>query len=293
MPSFFSLFRFRTSYFRLHTSDLQESFPLSDLSLSRRLERAEGTANKLFVEVRARLYPESGACWVEAAGAYAMFDGVQSPLTQTFGLGLFEPLSDDDLATLERFFRDRGAPVHHETSPVAGHELVKRLVDRDYHPIEYTSVLYQPIAAKELGAASAGAMEVHPIDPAEHDVWTRTFIEGWSDAADLAGFLDEASRVQAHVPGAHRFLATEEGRPVAAGGLFLHDRVALLAGASTIPSARQRGAQLSLLDARLRFAAAAGCDLAMMGALPGSGSQRNAERNGFRIAYTRVKWMLK
>jgi hypothetical protein len=29
-----------------------------------------------------------------------------------------------------------------------------------------------------------------------------------------------------------------------------------------------------------------------MGALPGSGSQRNAERNGFRIAYTRTKWQL-
>jgi hypothetical protein len=27
-----------------------------------------------------------------------------------------------------------------------------------------------------------------------------------------------------------------------------------------------------------------------MGAQPGSGSQRNAERNGFRIAYTRIKW---
>jgi hypothetical protein len=27
-----------------------------------------------------------------------------------------------------------------------------------------------------------------------------------------------------------------------------------------------------------------------MGALPGSGSQRNAERHGFRIAYTRIKW---
>jgi hypothetical protein len=28
----------------------------------------------------------------------------------------------------------------------------------------------------------------------------------------------------------------------------------------------------------------------MMGALPGSNSQRNAERNGFQIAYTRTKW---
>jgi len=48
-----------------------------------------------------------------------------------------------------------------------------------------------------------------------------------------------------------------------------------------------------LLDARMRHAAAHGCDLALMGAAPGSGSQRNAERHGFRIAYTRVKWRLK
>jgi hypothetical protein len=29
-----------------------------------------------------------------------------------------------------------------------------------------------------------------------------------------------------------------------------------------------------------------------MGADPGSGSQRNAERQGFRIGYTRTKWKL-
>jgi hypothetical protein len=69
--------------------------------------------------------------------------------------------------------------------------------------------------------------------------------------------------------------------------------VALLAGACTIPEARQQGAQLALLDYRLRYAADHGCDLAMMGAQPGSASQRNAERHGFRIAYTRIKWQLK
>jgi hypothetical protein len=30
----------------------------------------------------------------------------------------------------------------------------------------------------------------------------------------------------------------------------------------------------------------------MMCAEPGSSSQRNAERQGFRIAYTRMKWQL-
>jgi hypothetical protein len=64
-----------------------------------------------------------------------------------------------------------------------------------------------------------------------------------------------------------------------------------LAGA--IPESRNLGAQNALLDARLRYAAASGCTLAIMGAAPGSQSQRNAEKNGFRIAYTRTKWQLK
>ena len=72
----------------------------------------------------------------------------------------------------------------------------------------------------------------------------------------------------------------------------MHDRVALLAGASTVPEGRRQGAQLALLDARLQTAVDAGCDLAMMVAAPGSASQRNAERQGFRIAYTRTKWQL-
>ena len=46
------------------------------------------------------------------------------------------------------------------------------------------------------------------------------------------------------------------------------------------------------LESIMRLAAEQGCDLAMMCALPGSASQRNAERHGFRIAYTRIKWQL-
>ena len=75
--------------------------------------------------------------------------------------------------------------------------------------------------------------------------------------------------------------------------LFIYEDVAILAGASTIPEGRRQGAQLALLDARLNYAAEHGCKIAIMGASPGSQSQRNAEKNGFHIAYTRTKWQLK
>jgi hypothetical protein len=80
--------------------------------------------------------------------------------------------------------------------------------------------------------------------------------------------------------------------PIAVGVLCMHEGVARLGGACTLPHYRKQGAQASLLAARLEHAFRAGCDLAMMCARPGSASQRNAERQGFHIAYTRTKWRL-
>jgi GNAT superfamily N-acetyltransferase len=88
-------------------------------------------------------------------------------------------------------------------------------------------------------------------------------------------------------------IAELDGAPVGAAAMCLPGGVVLLAGACTVPEARRRGVQLALLHHRLSMAVDQGCDLAMMGALPGSASQRNAERHGFRVAYTRIKWQLR
>ena len=265
----------------------------SDLSLSRRLERAEGRGCLETVEARAQVSPESGACWVEVAGAYAMFDGVESPLTQTFGLGLFETTSEEDFARIEEFFRERGAPVFHEVSPLADAQTLLLLNERGYQPLEFTSVMFRPIrAALGSGARRDSGVSVRVAGPAEQELWAQTAARGWSEFEGLTDFILGLSRLSAARPGTVSFLAELDGRPVAAGALSICEGVALLAGASTVPEARRRGAQLALLDARLGLAAERGCDIAMMGALPGSASQRNAERHGFRIAYTRAKWRL-
>jgi GNAT superfamily N-acetyltransferase len=74
--------------------------------------------------------------------------------------------------------------------------------------------------------------------------------------------------------------------------LSIHEGVALFGGSSTVPELRRRGLQAALLQERMSYAFEQGCDLAMMVAEAGSNSQRNAERKGFRVAYTRVKWTL-
>lgn len=265
----------------------------ADLALARRLERAEGDANAKFVEAHARLFPESGAAWIEVAGAYAMFDGVASPCTQTFGLGIFETATASTLDEIEAFFRDRGAPVSHDTCPLAGIELAALLSERGYTPIEFSSVMYRPVGNGVNDGRLSERIGVHTIEPGEGDVWAQTMTKGWSEEVpELKESLLELGQISTQREDSVCFLAEIGGQPIACGGLTIHGGVALFAGACTIPEARRQGAQLALLDARLRYAVGVGCDIAMMCAASGSASQRNAERHGFRIAYTRTKWQL-
>ena len=271
-----------------------QPWPFADLALSQRLERAEAQSNMDFVEARAKAFPESRAQHIEVAGAHAMFDGVDSPLTQTFGLGIEQPVSKADLDRIEEFYSGLGAPTFHEVSPLADPSAPALLTERGFEPFEFTSVMFQPLRPNPLpGTRQANSVSAREIRPGESEIWADTFLRGWGEAKEMAEFMTSFSKVSAQKTSGRSFLAELDGRPVAAAGLAIHGGVALLAGASTIPEGRRRGAQNALLEARLSTAARSGCDLAMMCALPGSSSQRNAERHGFRIAYTRIKWRLR
>ena len=268
-------------------------FPFADLALSQRLELTEAAGCRGFVEARARIEPTLAAEWREVGGTFAMFDGPSSPITQTFNLGMVRPVDAAQLDEIEAFYKDRGAPVFHEVSPLADDSARRLLVERGYEVVEYTSVLYRPI---DPGIVLSGSrnprLQVRAMASADLSTWIDTAVAGWSEFAEFLPMMRGLSMVNTQRTDARCYLATLDDDMVATGGLSFHGDVALCAGASTIPAARQQGAQLALLEHRLRDAASAGHTLAMMCARPGSGSQRNAERHGFRVAYTRVKWGL-
>jgi hypothetical protein len=262
-----------------------------DLALSRRLERAEGHACLDFAKARRHLFPDSGTEWMQCAGAFVVFDGVGSPVTQTFCLGLFEDLTPTSLDTIERFFQDRGAKVDHEVSPLAGVAALDLLCARGYRPIEISSVLVRPVEApaSEIGSH----IKVRIIGPEDAQLWAEISARGWAhEHPELMPFMQKFGAIAAAKEQCACFLAELGGQPGAAGALNIHEGVALFTGAATIPEMRRRGLQGALLQERMRYASDHGCDLAMMGAEAGGESQRNAERKGFRIAYTRTKWRL-
>jgi hypothetical protein len=265
---------------------------VSDLYLARRLERQEAVGGARFIEARGRVSPEVGAEWIEVAGTYVMFDGPASPLTQTFGLGLYAEPTPADLDRIEAFFRERASPVCHEVSPLAGVPIADILCVRGYRPIEFTTVMYKALTPETSAADASGGVITRLLVKGEEELWSQVSARGWAEQPEYSEFLLSFGRMVAATEGSLNFFAHLDGTPIATGVLRCHEGVAYFGGASTVPEARKHGAQGALLKARMNFAIGHGCDLAMMCAHPGSASQRNAERQGFRIAYTRTKWQL-
>jgi len=266
----------------------------ADLALARRLEATEAYSCAQFAQARKSLFPDCSSDWTRIGGATVVFDGSDSPVTQTFGLGLFEPLTPEILNEIEAWFNKRGAPIQHEVCPLVGVEALDLLCTRGHRPIEIASVMHQPIPER---ASKPPVHRVELIQPSEANLWSEISARGWSHQhPEFLQMLRDFGVITANRENNPCFLAyaTVNGNaePAAAGALSIHQGVALFIGATTLPEFRRRGLQSALLAARLRHAHALGCDLAMMAAEAGSESQRNAERNGFRIAYTRIKWKL-
>jgi GNAT superfamily N-acetyltransferase len=266
-------------------------YPQVDLELARRLERAEVLATVAYVETRRLLQPSSGASWLEISGVHAVFDGPDSPLTQTFGLGAFEPTSDATLDALESFFAERGVATAHEVSSLASPVTWQRLSSRGYSPIEASTVLVRPTTPAPR--TETGRVTARLVERDELSSWCQVVSEGLSsESAELVAVMQDLAPIVARSEGVHCFAAEHEGKPIAGGVLALKNGIALLGGASTLPAERRQGAQAALLQARLEHAAKLGVELAMVVAGPGSSSQRNAERKGFRPVYVRSKWCL-
>jgi GNAT superfamily N-acetyltransferase len=155
-----------------------------------------------------------------------------------------------------------------------------------------SNVLFLDLHAARIEKEGNPELAVRRAGNSDADAYALAAGEGWREAGDLAAVIGELARIMFAARGYVGFAVEKQGQMVATAGLVVNDGVALFAGASTVPEARGQGAQAMLLSARLKYAVELGCDLAMIVTEAGSGSQRNAERAGFRIGYTRTKWQL-
>jgi GNAT superfamily N-acetyltransferase len=261
-----------------------------DLAVARRLEALEAFACRDTAHTLERLRPNLSAAEESIAGGWAVFTGVGSPISEARGLGLSGPVTADDMKRLESFYHSRGDAIRIEVSPMADPSLHELLGKRGYRVCEFSNLLVRPMTGGEKFALAAPGVTTRQAAPSEGKLWAQTVGRSFAEYFPITEeFLDMMSCWVHSTMGAC-YLATVDGEVAGGGAVVLHDDLALLGGAATLPQFRRRGVQTALLLARLARAAANGSEMVMTITLPGSGSQRNCERLGFRVVYTRAKF---
>jgi GNAT superfamily N-acetyltransferase len=204
-------------------------------------------------------------------------------------LGIEDEVSPADLDRLEHFYASRGGKAQVDVCPLTRPEFMSMLKERGYAITELNNVLVRELRPEENFPQAPPQLVVRPAEIHEEREWADIVDRGFRDeqpgeslAEILAPFFE--------VPNAVPFFAYFDGELAAgAGGMIIPDRKLLaMAGTSTLPRFRRRGLHRALLHARLKLAADAGCELAVIVTQGGSASQRNAERLGFQVAYSKA-----
>lgn len=254
----------------------------SNLALARRLEDADAATGIATAEGQGA----SGAAVAEVAGGWAIFVAANSPINRAAGLGMHGPVTAADLDRVEAFFRSRGAPVQIDLCPFADASLLEALRGRRYHPVEFNSVLVRLLAGEQPFPSDA---RVRPAAAGEVEAWAGTAAKAFFDREVPAAEEIEVGRTVFRSPGARCYFGHSPAGELAACAAFsVRDGLATLYADGTVPRFRGASLQTALIRERLNHAIGEGCDLATASTIPGSVSQKNYEKLGFQVVYTKL-----
>ncbi|WP_235738398.1 GNAT family N-acetyltransferase [Mycolicibacterium austroafricanum] len=260
--------------------------------MAKRIEAAE--ADLIVAATEAARARGAWGLVVPIAGGHACAAEAGSPMNKVVGVG-FGGLPEVEVFTdIERRFGGLGVDVQVELCNLADPGIATELTGRGYRLVGFENVL--GLALPAAPRRTAVGVEIRRADVDELGAWIDTVVEGFAhpDGVGVPGHEEFPHDIVARAfgdfatAGAIAYLARYDGVVAGGASMRLTAGVAQLTGATTVASFRRRGVQSALLAARLDEAAAAGADIAVVTTAPGSTSQKNVQRSGFQLLYTRA-----
>jgi ribosomal protein S18 acetylase RimI-like enzyme len=267
-------------------------------SLAIRIEQAESALIAEMGRSAARRLGHDQVIVSSIGGGAAVMPAPGSPLSKVSGLG-FKPLEDAALDAVEAEFARFQTPVRVELSSLGDPDIGKLLSRRGYALSGFENVLGLSLGSPgALASAASAHVTIERTTPQDVEAWIDVIATGFMhpdifdgpstqepiDRALVEPFFQDIALLDAY----SRYLARRDGEPAGGASMRIHEGVAQLCGAATLPGHRRLGIQTALLRERLVHAARAGCDVAIVTTEPGSKSQANAQRQGFELLYVRA-----
>ena len=219
------------------------------------------------------------------AGGWLVLAGLGMYINQAMAAGIDDELSQADLDLLLERSRVIGVAPTIEVTSINLPQGVRRIREQGFvhDPMCDIACLTRSVTPTAIDAPDD--VVVRPIESeADSHLWQETSAIGWGHTTAEARKASDAFAAAAHaLDNEHMVVALDpvDGRPVGCASMTVRDKVAMLAGMSTIPVERRRGVQAALIRYRLTEARRLGCDLAVTTATRGSASERNLQRHGF------------
>jgi hypothetical protein len=259
----------------------------NNLNLALKIEGAIAQSHVAYVESYNQLFETNDAKCITVVGAKAVFAGIDDVLNQVIGLGLYGPVPKKEFYKLEQFYKSRQAKIAIELCPLADQSLLSLLKENHYAASEFSNLFY--LDPKSFDAPIHSSIQIKITKDIEQ--WAKIVAQGFLEEDPIPLFLEKTFRAFANIPEVTCFFALINGAIVGGAAIGIYKGIADLGFASTLPISRGKGVQKELLNVRLKFAQHQGCILAISTAEPGSISAQNMEKIGFKLAYTRTKFI--
>ena len=253
--------------------------------LAQRLEAAEAVDAAECAEAACAVDSDCAPTAQGAGGGILTFCGASSPLTHALGVAMHGPVTETDLESIEEFFRSRGAPVVVDICPHSDPSLRELLSARGYRISDMNNVLVRSLQLSESWPATSGISIERAMDP---DQYARTIATGFFGRDEITAEEHKIGQILFHMRSATPLMAFKGGQAAGACGFSARNGIASFFGDATLVEHRRAGIHSAMIAERLRLAIEGGCELATAGTQPGSTSQRNYQRLGFEVAYTRL-----
>lgn len=254
-----------------------------DKILATRLEKSLAHDMLGYVQSFNQLFPDYDATYKEIGDGVAICTGSQF-INSAIGIGLDTRVSNADVEALEAYFRTNQIASEIEICPFTDPDFLNLLNDRHYRLSDFTTAYIHPLDKIQSPPNVNPDIVVDPINSTQNDIWVQTVM-------DISPH-DETTDTRLAQTVTHRehttcFIARLDGKAVGASALSIRDGLATFYFTATRQAYRNLGVQTAMIQARLAYAQAQGCEMAFATTIPGNHSMRNIMRAGFSIAYVR------
>ncbi len=193
------------------------------------------------------------------------------------------PAVPEDLDALEAFYSLRGCEACVCVCPHADASLVRLLGERGYALRAFMNVYARPVGDAIARGDALPGWTSGPLRSMRHGSGSAARV--WRDWARPDGAEFMAIRTVLK-PGARLYLAWKDGLPVGGGALEIHEGVAALMAAMTLPAYRHLGIHAALMHARPLPLLKPAATLQWPTRDPARCHRGNVLRNDFRLQYT-------